>query len=153
MASMPSESWDSIVEDVPVIDGSLLMDLLEESQVDETEDERLGCVIRSLEAEIDGSGPITAECGLESAGSEDGQDWSRSTSQIDDPFDWVDMDMVSGSHCGDIGNWYLDTCTDEIGMAGFGDVRDYSHLYYGDYPMEQVYSPLWQETYDSPMDG
>ena len=40
--------------------------------------------------------------------------------QSTDPFDWVDMDMVTNSHCVDMGNWYVETCGDDVEM---GDKR------------------------------
>ncbi|KAL5997544.1 hypothetical protein ACLOJK_008474 [Asimina triloba] len=155
MASMLSlQDQDYTIEDVPVIDSSLLMDFLEEPlDVDEIKDERLGCVIRSLEAEIDRNamddgcrGLIMPDCGLDNVKLVDGEDCSTSMSHVDDPFDWVDVDMVSDSHYGGMGNWYLDTCMDEIGMGGYEDGRDYSNiLYYGEGCMEQMCSPLWED--------
>ncbi|XP_058092637.1 pentatricopeptide repeat-containing protein DOT4, chloroplastic-like [Magnolia sinica] len=135
MASVSSEGWESVVaHNTPEIDGALLMALLEESQAEETEDDRLGCVMRSLEAEIDanvidgsGTGPVQLnydDCmdyGLDSTGLENGVDCSMAMCRIDDPFDWVDMGMVSGPHCDGMDHWYLDTCTDEVGMVEFGD--------------------------------
>lgn len=56
---MASMSWNCNLDDndlerleVPEIDGALLMELLEESDADEAEDDRLRFVMRSLEAEI-----------------------------------------------------------------------------------------------------
>ncbi|KAJ8638970.1 hypothetical protein MRB53_015664 [Persea americana] len=160
MGSKPSESWEKVVENPQEINGALLMALMDETHVEDAEDERLGCVIRSLEKEI---GPIEAgnssrrvesegsnyddcmDCSLENKGLVDGDDCSRSTWHINDPFVWADVDMVPGSNCDYIGNWYLDTCPIEMGMAGFEELRDYSYCY-GDTSIEHAYSPLWQET-------
>ncbi|KAJ8616666.1 hypothetical protein MRB53_036038 [Persea americana] len=143
MASVSSECWENAE-----IDGALLKSLLEEPHVEDGEDERLGCVIESLEAEIGNSGQVESQCGnyddwmdygQENVGL-DGDDYSRLMCHIDDPFDWVNMI----SHCDDIGNWYMQTGTNEVGMVEVGDVRDY--YYYGDTSMEHDYIPLWQES-------
>ncbi|KAJ8626810.1 hypothetical protein MRB53_020117 [Persea americana] len=162
MASVPSQGWEPAIEDGPEIDGDLLMALLDESQVQEAEDERLGCVIQSLEAEIDhnsvrGSGGLA-----EPEYHEDQEHWmdhvlgtiGLDDGQINDPFDWVDMDMVTNSHCVDMGNWYVETCGDDVEMGEFVYGGDYSTFCSGDYSSIEhgySYSPLWQETFDSRM--
>ncbi|XP_010257766.1 PREDICTED: uncharacterized protein LOC104597731 [Nelumbo nucifera] len=182
MASVSSveSCWEPIVEktefegmEVSEIDGDLLMSLLEESQVDqEAEDERLGCVIRSLEAEIDdpnvlgGCGSVVQpelagrrgsceDCRLQEMGLlEDGHHCSGScASQLSNEFDWIDMDMASSTPSDDMGNWYMDSCADEmiVGMVELGEVRDYSQFYYGVPLEENAYSSLWQESYDALM--
>lgn len=157
---MPSEWSEKVVEDTPEVSGALLMALMDETHLEDAEDERLGRVIRSLEKEIgpievgNRSGPVESEGGnhddsmdrgLDSLELMDGGDYSGSTWHISDPFDWVDVDMGPSSQFDGIGNWYLDTCANEIGMVGFEELRDYSYCY-GDASIEHAYSPLWQES-------
>nr|DAD33859.1 TPA_asm: hypothetical protein HUJ06_012710 [Nelumbo nucifera] len=166
------ESWESVTDnvefegmDVSEIDETLLKSLLEEAQVEETEDERLGCVIRSLEAEIDpnmmdGCGVTKPELGghgncEEDMGVGDGHNCSSGScpsQQIINEFDWIDMDMGPSTPSDDMGNWYMDSCAGEmVELVEFGEViSDYSQFYFG-VPLDQehAYSSLWQESYDS----
>ncbi|XP_008790047.2 uncharacterized protein LOC103707372 [Phoenix dactylifera] len=164
MASLAAECLERASEegmDVPEIDSTLLMELLDESHLEEPEDDRLGCVMRSLEAEINPPAAAAAagimavesihaheeceDCGLDDILSDlDSHDCSGSPSAylIDDPFDLVEMEVVAaGSPSGgDMGGWYVD----EGGMVGYGDVRESSFYFYGESSMEQAYSPLWE---------
>ncbi|KAL5989972.1 hypothetical protein ACLOJK_010867 [Asimina triloba] len=155
MASVSSsESWEPVFSlEVPEVDGALLTALLEESHAEDADDERIGCVMQSLEAEI---GPSTinggiepvelnyddgADRGFDYVGLENDRDCPMSICRIDDPFVWEEMEMAHGSG---MGQWYLDTCMDGIELVGFDDGRDYSSFGYGDISMEHEYSPLWQ---------
>ncbi|KAJ4976763.1 hypothetical protein NE237_001869 [Protea cynaroides] len=146
------------------VDEALLMSLLEESQVEELQDERLGYVMRSLEAEIEPNtntteapapAPATTDLGIQDFGIEDGYDCSSgSYASPIHVFDWLDMDMemASSSTCDDMGNWYMDSCVDELaGFVELGEVRDYSQFCYAAPMEEHAYGSLWQETYDSVM--
>ncbi|KAG1346764.1 hypothetical protein COCNU_06G005930 [Cocos nucifera] len=150
----------------PEIGSTLLMELLDESHLEEAEDDRLGCVMRSLEAEINPAGPTAVggggivavesihahedceDCGLDDILSDlDSHDCSASSAYlIDDPFDLVEMEVAAGSPSsgGDMGGWYVDLCMDAGGMVGHGDVRENSFYYHGESYMEQAYSPLWE---------
>ncbi|XP_010919770.1 uncharacterized protein [Elaeis guineensis] len=166
MASLTTECLERASEEgmdaAPEIGSTLLMELLDESLLEEAEDDRLGCVMRSLEAEINPAGPTSTavggsgimgvesihahedceDCGLDDILSDlDSHDCSASSAYlIDDPFDLVEMEVVGGSPSG---GWYVDECMDAGGMVGYGDVRENSFYYYGESYMEQVYSPLW----------
>eukprot|EP00262_Sarcandra_glabra_P011245 TRINITY_DN27048_c0_g1_i1.p1 TRINITY_DN27048_c0_g1~~TRINITY_DN27048_c0_g1_i1.p1 ORF type:complete len:196 (+),score=30.05 TRINITY_DN27048_c0_g1_i1:75-590(+) len=171
MASSSSNDWEIALKEgnldrigAPEIDGALLTALLEESHVageeGEAIDEKLGFVIQSLEAEIDmdngraigsmvpesGNYYNYADRGFGTVGLDGVHDCSVSSYHVEDPFDWVDMEMVRGPSGADMGNWYWDTCTNEIGMVHFGDVMDYAAVYDGDVSIEHEYIPLWQET-------
>lgn len=160
MASLAPECLERAGEegmDAPEISGNLLMELLDESHLEEAEDDRLGCVMRSLEAEI-GGGIMAVDsiiharedcedCGLDDILSDlDSHDCSGSSAYLlDDPFDLVEMEVVAGSSSGgDMGGWYVDECLAEGGMVGYGDVRENSFYYYGESSMEQAYGPLWE---------
>ncbi|XP_010915574.1 uncharacterized protein [Elaeis guineensis] len=161
MASMSNESWNRNLEEkdlerlgVPELDGALLMELLEESDADEAEDDRLRFVMRSLEAEIGHVGPTMISDGESTTGphddSEDGgledilsnfdsSDGSRSPAYLmEDPFDLVDMEVGDG-----IGGWCTEGETGGGGMVGYGEPGQYGGFYHGEGTMEQVYSPLW----------
>ncbi|KAG9448009.1 hypothetical protein H6P81_014137 [Aristolochia fimbriata] len=168
-ASVSSDNWETLFEDAPQMDESLLMAFLEESQMlEEAEDERLGCVIRSLQEEIESRADSEEPNEEYSCGSrdlvndggfmeedEDGKDYCSETSmcRVDDSFEyWVDIDVVGPCH--EMGGWLLD-----MGVASqFAEQGDYpgtsSFSYYGEgysgeEMMEQDYSiPLWQDSYD-----
>ncbi|KAK9266474.1 hypothetical protein L1049_021386 [Liquidambar formosana] len=150
--------------EVSEINGALLMSLLEESQGEVGDDDRLMSVIRSLEAEISPNrtygldSPMELEFGVNqedyqlcNAGQVDGQDCSTSA---DLDFGWIDMELTSSSPSDDVTNWYMDPCGDEMdGIIEFGGVSDYSQIYYGVPLEEHGYNSLWQDTYDSVMYG
>uniref|UniRef100_A0A5B7ASK9 Uncharacterized protein n=1 Tax=Davidia involucrata TaxID=16924 RepID=A0A5B7ASK9_DAVIN len=159
MASSKPENWACINGnddfdnfEVTEINGALLMSLLEESQGEECDDERLRSVIQSLEAEIDSNmmdghdSLVETEWGsqLSGGGQVDGHDCSTSH---DLDFNWMDMEMVPSLPGDDMTNWYMDPCGDEMdGIIEFGGVRDYSHIYYGIPLEENGCGSLWQET-------
>ncbi|KAJ0963092.1 hypothetical protein J5N97_028214 [Dioscorea zingiberensis] len=142
--------------DVPLemIDGDLLMALLEESQGEEPAagEDRLRCLMRALEAEINhavGNGDQTStgshEVSTENCPLEDIflEDVGSSTDVC--AFSWMDMGSEeSSSH--DLGGWYIDACMPEVGMIDqLGDPRgSYSSIFYGEGSAEPLYTPLWQ---------
>ncbi|GAV88108.1 hypothetical protein CFOL_v3_31531, partial [Cephalotus follicularis] len=133
-------------ETLGVINGALLMSLLEESQgQEEQNDERLNSVMQSLEAEINPN--IAREIDEDSQSSYVGRvdDYDRSVlSEVG--FGWVDTEMPSSPR--DDMNWYPDPCEDEMhGIIEFEGVRDYSQFYYGVPLEEHSYSSLWHDTY------
>ncbi|KAL6975551.1 hypothetical protein U1Q18_024345 [Sarracenia purpurea var. burkii] len=137
------------------INGTLLVSLLEESQVEECDDERLTSVIRSLEAEIypikigDHNLPTLLEWGSSSdncqpsdAAQVDGQDCSAAH---DLDFHWMDVEMDPSSPSDGMANWYMDPCGDELeGIIEFGGIGD-SLIFFG-VPLEEElsYGTLWQ---------
>ncbi|OVA13250.1 hypothetical protein BVC80_8019g2 [Macleaya cordata] len=168
MASMSSENLEYVIDDieietleVPEVDETLLKALLDESNENEAEDERLGSVIRSLEAEIDPKMIVNHSLTYEPdemvgiyENYEDNRSDECSVSCHMENFDWVDMEMdCTSSPSDDMGNWYMDTFTDEIGsgIVEFGELKDYSQFYYGVQLEDHAYSSLWQETYDTVM--
>ncbi|KAA8524069.1 hypothetical protein F0562_010500 [Nyssa sinensis] len=138
MASLVFENWACINNDeVSEIDGDLLMSLLEESLLDDGNEERLRRVIQSLEAEID---PIMMEdhnspmepkldgfmedCQLSDVRQVDSQDCLTSH---DLDINWIDMDVVALSSTYDdmTNNWCMDPCGGEMdGIIEFGEVGD-----------------------------
>ncbi|KAI3457534.1 hypothetical protein Pfo_014197 [Paulownia fortunei] len=133
------------------IDNSLLMSLLEDSQVEDGDDETLRIVIQSLEQEI-----MNQDSCLETYNS-DGypEDYrfsdvlqleSCSTSpdhHLD--FEWIDMDMAYSSPSDDMTSYFIGHFTDKIeNMVELGGVGDYSQDCSG-VPMEEdYYTGLWQ---------
>ncbi|OAY69059.1 hypothetical protein ACMD2_27347 [Ananas comosus] len=152
--------------DVPEIDGALLMELLEDSCADadaDAEDDRLGGVIRSLEAEIgsnsgsmeigdDESTTGPADGGLEAVLSDfDSFDGLRDAGYAveEDPFGWAEMEVGTSAA---MGGWYVGVEEGEGGVVEYeeeGREFDYGYgygygvVYYGEGMVEQTYSPLW----------
>lgn len=141
------------------IDGALLMSqLLDESHVEDCDDERLTSVIQSLEDEInpimmDGHDLLmelewddnleVEDCDFSNGGQMDGQDCS--TASCDDlDYNWMDMEDMKSS-------FYLGSSEDGMeGVIEFGGVRDYyNYNYYNSYANsveEHSYGSLWQDT-------
>uniref|UniRef100_A0A5B7CCB0 Uncharacterized protein n=1 Tax=Davidia involucrata TaxID=16924 RepID=A0A5B7CCB0_DAVIN len=155
MASLVPENWacTNSYDELTELDGDLLMSLLEESQVNDGDEERLRRVIQSLEAEID---PIMMEghnslvepkldgfpedCQFSDASQVDSQDCLTSH---DLDINWIDMDD-------DMTNWCMDPCGGEMdGIIEFGGIGDYSHIFYGVPLEEQEFCSLWQESHES----
>ncbi|KAF9588743.1 hypothetical protein IFM89_015180 [Coptis chinensis] len=164
MASMLSENVNVLpyndleFEGMEIIetDVFLMEKLLEESQIEDTEDERLGSVMQSLEAEINQSKDVLLESTHDCFG-------YSASNNIYDSLDWTDMEMASTSFTDDIGKWYAYSMENEVvGVVGFGDNNnadialsqtcehfgDYSQFCHAD---DLVYCSLWQETYDTVM--
>ena len=146
--------------EVSEIDGAILMmSLLEESQGEERDEERLNCLIRSLEAEINSKAMDSQYLTMETdfsvedgqlciVGHKEGHDCLVSHDQLGSGC--IDMQQVTSSPSADDMNWYLDLCENETdGMIEVGGLSDYSHMYYGVSLEEQGYRSLWQETCDS----
>ncbi|TYJ48163.1 hypothetical protein E1A91_A01G041200v1 [Gossypium mustelinum] len=122
--------------EVPEIDADLLMSLLEESQCEEyCNEEQVNSLMESLEAEIRmvnaGSCSIEGDIGSH------------------DCFEWSEMEMVPSSPSDDM-NWYVEDHVQEISMDGylvqFGN--DFPLNFY-DIQLENGFTSLWQETYDT----
>ena len=144
---------------VSEVDGAILMSLLEESQAEEGDEDRLNSLIRSLEAEIKSNAMESHDFSMEpdflaedgqfcGVGQEVGHDCLVSHDQHG--FGRIGMEPETSSPSDDL-NWYMDLCENE--MEGIVEVgfSDYSHMYYGVSIEEQGYRSLWQETYDTVM--
>ncbi|XAR56394.1 hypothetical protein NMG60_11036862 [Bertholletia excelsa] len=164
---MAAENWaclNGIGEDfdkleVPGIDSSLLKSLLEESQADECDDERLNSVIRSLEAEIDPNAMSVSDSSMDGewvvSNSDDCQssdlyqhmdDQDYSMAHDLDHFNWMEVEMAPSLPCDELNNWYLEPCEVEVNEYGGVTVRDHSHMYHYGVPSEEdAYGSLWQE--------
>ncbi|MBA0705323.1 hypothetical protein Golax_017526 [Gossypium laxum] len=121
---------------VPEIDAGLLMSLLEESQCEEyCNEEQVTSLMESLEAEIRmvnaGSCSIEGDIGSNNY------------------FEWSEMEMVPSSPSDDM-NWYVEDHVQEMSMDG------YLVQFGNDFPLncyesqlENGFTSLWQETYDT----
>nr|KJB12861.1 hypothetical protein B456_002G040500 [Gossypium raimondii] len=121
---------------VPEIDAGLLMSLLEESQCEEyCNEEQVTSLMESLEAEIR---MVNADsCSIE------GDIGSNNY------FEWSEMEMVPSSPSDDM-NWYVEDHVQEMSMDG------YLVQFGNDFPLncyesqlENGFTSLWQETYDT----
>ncbi|KAJ4982366.1 hypothetical protein NE237_033203 [Protea cynaroides] len=149
-ASVPScESWEFIDEEkvemegiqIPGIDSTLLMSLLEESQVEDAEDERLQCIIQSLEAEIDPCN-MRETCKLDVQA---GNSEVRAPQEfgLEDPYD------VSALHSLPTHEFDLPPDDMEKNFSMPSDELGGMMELYGVSLEEQAYGCVWQETYDS----
>ncbi|CAI9784333.1 unnamed protein product [Fraxinus pennsylvanica] len=153
MASMVADNWESvdgydyfINTENSEIGESVLMSLLDESQNEDCDDERLENVMRSLEAEImpnntncysfDNleweSGPV--ECQSSSEESVNELEIEMEFSKLHDlDFQWMDLEMDPSSPCdGGMASWYMDPYEQEMGaVTDFGGLKNYSHISYG----------------------
>lgn len=150
--------------ELPQDDEALLMSLLDDTQVDDCDCEKLYSVMRSLEAEIDQQ---TIDDDQKSS-SEDNNNWTSVLSDHDHDhahfeghdklrpdhgldFDWMDMVPSSPS---DVmaSSWYMDPCGDEMdAVTQFGSGKDlyyFQHLNGISFEDHECYSSgnLWQET-------
>ncbi|KAK4420620.1 hypothetical protein Salat_2012500 [Sesamum alatum] len=134
------------------IDTSILMCLLDDSQVEGGDDERLISVIQSLEAEI-----MTPSSFLETNYSECYQEDyvfsdveqmdSCSTSSDHVYFEGIDMDVPYSLLTDDMTSYFIDQFVDEMeNVVEFVALRDYSQVCCG-VAMEEDhhYNGLWQE--------
>ncbi|MBA0848772.1 hypothetical protein Goshw_006941 [Gossypium schwendimanii] len=121
---------------VPEIDAGLLMSLLEESQCEEyCNEEQVTSLMESLEAEI--RMVNAGSCSIEG-------DIGRNNY-----FEWSEMEMVPSSPSDDM-NWYVEDHVQEMSMDG------YLVQFGNDFPLncyesqlENGFTSLWQETYDT----
>ncbi|KAB2043723.1 hypothetical protein ES319_D01G037900v1 [Gossypium barbadense] len=121
---------------VPEIDAGLLMSLLEESQCEEyCNEEQVTSLMESLEAEIRmvNAGSCSIEGNIGS----------------NNYFEWSEMEMVPSSPSDDM-NWYVEDHVQEMSMDG------YLVQFGNDFPLncyesqlENGFTSLWQETYDT----
>lgn len=157
MASVVAENWghvdghdESEVLELSQINHNLLMSLLDETPIEECDDERLRKVIRSLEAEIDsdefikydfddhnvlGGGDHLVDC--QSSNDEiNGQDPRMMHHDLDDHLhNWMDMEIsmpTSPPRADGVDGWSM--YHDEHGMIGgvneFGWVKNYAPYCY-----------------------
>ena len=152
-------------EQAAVVDGAFLMDLLEDAssaadQAPEDVNDRLSRVIRSLEAEIGGSGgaaPLALADGGSTAehvpaGDVGSEGLEEECALSDDlysapgpcvaevPFEycWTEVPPAVGH---DMGGWYVDG----DGLVVGYEFREQCYYGYNDSPhVERVYSPLWE---------
>ncbi|PIN16645.1 hypothetical protein CDL12_10703 [Handroanthus impetiginosus] len=161
-SSMVAENWDyadghdgSESLELSQINQNLLMSLLDETQIDDCDDERLINVIRSLEAEIDFDGQHAIDNAMwesdlvdcQSSNDElNGQDRSLPHDNLD--LHWMDMETIPSSPSGAMGNWYMDHNGQGIMGSGneFGGAKNYSNFWNGTPLEEQDYGSLWHET-------
>ncbi|URE09507.1 hypothetical protein MUK42_04097 [Musa troglodytarum] len=153
-ASMEAAAGDQLWDDegldvLTELDSALLMELLDEQRGEDGDDDnKLG-----LAAEISATGPVMGS-------SSEGMLLESVCHQVEYE-DCRLEDVLSGlgSHgfwaatesaaveapCSDMVDWYVDEYIDEqVGMAGYGEARDHSTLYYsGDTSVEQ-YTSLWE---------
>jgi len=170
--SLPEKAFINGVDEgldqfeVQEIDGALLMSLLEESNAEDCDDDKLTSVIRSLEAEIDPNMMDGHDLSMDLGWGSNPENFQPfDVAQVDDldcsishdldDFDWMEMEMEMippSSPSDEMNNWYMDPCGDELdGVIGFGAVTDFSNMYYG-VPLEELtYGSLWQETHNSVM--
>ncbi|KAK8527565.1 hypothetical protein V6N13_085386 [Hibiscus sabdariffa] len=117
------------------MDAALLMSLLEESHCEEYyNEEQVHCLMESLEAEIRMANH--GSCSIEGDVERDGCS------------EWAEMETVPSSPSDDM-NWCVEDHFEEISMddlVRFGN--DFS-LDCHEFPLENGYASLWQETYDT----
>ncbi|KAL4312975.1 hypothetical protein GQ457_01G013560 [Hibiscus cannabinus] len=113
---------------IPKMDASILMSLLEESHCEEYyNEEEVNSLMESLEAEIRMANP--APCTTIEGDTES--------------FEWAEMETAPSSPSDDM-NWYLEEMPmDELVRFG----NDFAENCYGIH----LESSLWQETYDTAM--
>ncbi|KAI3465947.1 hypothetical protein Pfo_022610, partial [Paulownia fortunei] len=131
------------------IDSSLIMSLLEDSQVEVGDDERLRSVIQSLEAEIinqDSFLETNSEGYLEDYQFSDVEQMdSCSTSPDHIYFEGIDMEVPYCSPTDDMTGYFMGHFADEIeNVVEFVGVTDYSQVCYGMAMEEDGYHGLWQ---------
>ncbi|XP_009416520.3 uncharacterized protein LOC135622645 [Musa acuminata AAA Group] len=165
------EPWEAALDDATLdvlteIDGTLQMELSDDKHGEEADDDRLGPVIRSLEAEISAAAAAAAgsvagcsngdtmlesghhhedceDCRLDDilSGPDSHGCSTSSTYLVEDPFGWVEMEAAGvGSPCSDLVDWYADECiSDQVGVVGHGEARCHSTSYYS-----EQYTSLWE---------
>lgn len=148
MASIAPENLDGV--DVLKLNSVFLMSLLEESQGEEYNDEKLESFIRSLEEELN---PTTME-------DQDSVIDSRvlicNDVQVMDEFSWDDMELEGASPSSlskDGLSLYMDFHGDDQMdcFVEFGGVTDHSQLYDGVPTLENngCYNFVWPETHNT----
>ncbi|MBA0849099.1 hypothetical protein Goshw_011351 [Gossypium schwendimanii] len=122
--------------EVPEIDTGLLMSLLEESLCDEDcNEEQINSLMESLEAEI----RMASDCSCNAEGGIGSNDC----------FEWSEMEMVPSSPSDDM-NWYVEDHVQEMSMDGYlVQFGNYFPLNCYENQLENGFTSLWQETYDT----
>ncbi|KAK7401710.1 hypothetical protein VNO78_13407 [Psophocarpus tetragonolobus] len=102
----------------------LLMSLMEETQEEYCEDERLVSIIESLEAEINGT-EMSQTYEKENV---DDRDYSMSASDLDH---WVDMKLISSLPFDEMNNWipYGDEIMEHVAMEYGNAMNDFQFCY------------------------
>ncbi|KAL0443723.1 UNVERIFIED_CONTAM: hypothetical protein Slati_2095000 [Sesamum latifolium] len=136
------------------IDNSLVMSLLEDSEVEDGDSERLRTVIQSLEAEImsqnSGFGTYDSEGCSDDCRSCDVKQQLSSCSTSPDrclDFEWIDMETDYSCLNDEVGNYFSGQFTDRIESTMFelGGEVDYSQVFSYAVDMEEdEYCGLWQ---------
>ncbi|KAI4342443.1 hypothetical protein MLD38_027070 [Melastoma candidum] len=119
------------------INQDVLDSLLEETQGDEQDDERLNSVIRSLEAEINPGlmveyHDLLAQVELVGDLEMDSSAGDTGGAETDMDFSWVELDMDRvglGSSPSEDMNWYINMnqCGENMGEFGMGDYSQFSY--------------------------
>ncbi|KAL0301343.1 UNVERIFIED_CONTAM: hypothetical protein Sradi_6411100 [Sesamum radiatum] len=132
------------------IDSSFIMSLLDDSQVEDGDDQRLISVIQSLEAEImtpNSFSETNAECYLEDYAFSDVEQMDGcSTSSDHVYFEGIDVDVSYMSLTDDMmTSYFIHQSADQMeNVAEFVGLRDYSQVGCGVAMEEDDYSGLWQ---------
>lgn len=149
MASFVPENWDFIDGCDDYDTGALLMSqLLDESHVEDCDDERLTSVIRSLEAEINEPNVL-----IEHIDSFMELEWDDNLAEIcKNKRDEKDEDVINGQDCS------TTSSDDDLVNYNWMEMEDMNEYYYH-YPRfinldnvsnnfleEQSYGSLWQDT-------
>ncbi|KAL2245572.1 UNVERIFIED_CONTAM: hypothetical protein Sindi_2825400 [Sesamum indicum] len=131
------------------IDNSLVMSLLEDSEVEDGDNERLRTVIQSLEAEIMSQNSCMGTYDLEGC-PDDYRSCDVSCSTSPDrclDFEWIDMERDYSYLNDEVGNYFNGQFTDKTGSTMFelGGEVDYSQVFSYAMAMEEdEYCGLWQ---------
>ncbi|KAL0406590.1 UNVERIFIED_CONTAM: hypothetical protein Slati_3972900 [Sesamum latifolium] len=132
------------------IDSSFIMSLLDDSQVEGGDDQRLISVIQSLEAEIMTPNSFletNSECYLEDYAFSDVEQMDGcSTSSDHVYFEGIDMDVsYMSTLTDDMTSYFIDQSAEEMeNVVEFVGLRDYSQVCCGLAMEEDDYSGLWQ---------
>ncbi|GFQ05753.1 hypothetical protein PHJA_002719400 [Phtheirospermum japonicum] len=166
MASMVAENWEYVDGrdgsegfEFSQINHNLLMSLLDETQIDDCDDEKLKKVIRSLEAEISSDGHygfdntmwesdlVDCQSSIDESTGQDDHSMQHDDLDLDH---WMNVETMPTSPSDGMTSWYMDNHGQ--GMVGSG-VNEFSwvHNYapicsVTPFDQEQDYGSLWHET-------
>ncbi|KAG6392117.1 hypothetical protein SASPL_146327 [Salvia splendens] len=129
MASIVGENWGYVDgqdwpenSELSPRNHNLLMSLLDETQIDECDDERLTKLIQSLQDELDCADHYAWESDhlVDCQSSNDDESWGQGlpSMAVVDHLDWMDVEMVPSSPSG--GGW----CMDHQGQGVIDDDDD-----------------------------
>ncbi|GMJ10033.1 hypothetical protein HRI_004672500 [Hibiscus trionum] len=121
--------------EIPEMDAAVLMSLLEESHCEEYyNEEQVNSLMESLEAEIRMANH--GSCSFEGDVERDGSSG------------WAEMETVPSSPSDDM-NWCVEDQFEEISMDELVQFGNDFALNPYEFPTEEGYASLWQETYDT----